>query len=87
MKSTGYNSVRYPLKPYVQFRSLHVSLVQGARKTPDEAVGVNDLAIALPPGLVRHRLRDFGSCIHRLLEGRIDVVGVQVQDDGRSVQR
>jgi len=89
MESTGYNSVRHPLKSIVRwfFQSLCVSLVQGARKTPDESVRVNDLAIALPPGLVRYSLRDLGSCIHRLLEGRIDVVGVQVQDDGRSVQR
>lgn len=67
--------------------NLSVGLVQGAGKAPHKAERVDDLAVTLSPGLIRHILRDRGPCFNRLLEGRIYIVGVQVKNNRRSVQR
>ena len=58
----------------------------GGCEAPDEAKGIDDLAIALSPRLICHLLRHRGTGSHSSLERLIHVAAVQVEDNGSAVQ-
>ena len=67
-------------------RNLRRVLVMGGCEAPNEAKGIDDLAIALSPRLICHFLRHRGTGSHSSLERLIHVAAVQVEDNGSAVQ-